>query len=129
MGYELFDDGFHLRLDRELPQKLMGAVPERVAQFLKQYNLTTKDIAHWLFHPGGIKILDYLENGFNLKPVQCHWARDVLSQNGNMSSATVLYVLKAFLDSRSARSGDKALMLGVGPGLTVELILFEWIEG
>lgn len=127
MGYDIFDDGFHLRLDRDLPQALAETAPRRVRDFLGRFNLQTNDVRHWLFHPGGVKILDFLEEILEIETAQAHWSRDVLSQIGNLSSASVLFVLKAFLESGVARAGDKVVMLGVGPGLTLELILFEWV--
>ena len=128
MGYDLLDDGFHLRLDRDLPRALVKVAPERVRGFLAEHNLQPEEISHWLFHPGGTKILDFLEATFALKQSQSHWARDILSSVGNLSSATILFVLKAFMESKVSKPGDKILMLGVGPGLTLELILFEWVE-
>lgn len=127
MGYDIFDDGFHLRLDRELPNALASEAPEQVRRFLAQYGMTHADINFWLFHPGGAKILDFLEETFSLRSEQARWSRDVLREVGNLSSATILFVLKAFFDSNVATRGDKVLMLGVGPGLTIELILFEWV--
>jgi alkylresorcinol/alkylpyrone synthase len=127
MGYDLLDDGFHLRLDRDLPRALIQVAPDRVRSFLDQYNLKPEQISHWLFHPGGTKILDFLEETFSLKQRQCYWAREILSTIGNLSSATVLFVLKAFIDSGVSKPRDKVIMLGVGPGLTLELILFEWM--
>lgn len=126
MGYDIFDDGFHLRLDRDLPHALALAAPARVAQFLHTHGLASRDVAHWLFHPGGVKILEFLEERLALAPEQSRWSRDVLGTVGNLSSATVLFVLKSFLDSAIASVGDYAVMMGIGPGLTLELILFRW---
>ncbi len=128
MGYDIFDDGFHLRLDRELPQALLEVAPERIKSFLAGHDLTPEQIPYWLFHPGGTKILDFLETNLSLKAHQSSWARQVLSTVGNLSSATVLFVLKEFLDSKIYKHQDKIMMVGVGPGLTLELILFEWVE-
>lgn len=125
MGYDTLDDGFHLRLDRELPYRLAELAPQRVSQFLAKHKLTLSEIEHWLFHPGGIKILDSLE-GALCAPHQAIWAREVLSEVGNLSSASVLFVLNRFLDSGVMKSGDNIVMLGVGPGLTIELILFQY---
>ena len=125
MGYDVQDDGFHLRLDRELPKALSEAAPERVTEFLSSEGLQATDIQHWLFHPGGIKILDILEQAFALRPEQAPWSRQILQQYGNISSATVLFVLEAFLQSGQLKAGDRALMVGVGPGLTLETVLFE----
>lgn len=128
MGYDLRDNGFHLRLDRELPQRLSEIAPSAVKGFLAQHNLSPGDIRYWLFHPGSIKILDFLEKSFDLDPSQASWSREILHNIGNLSSATVLFVLKSFLDSKVAKINDKILMIGIGPGLTIEMILFEWLE-
>ncbi len=128
MGYELLDDGFHLRLDRDLPRMLGSSAPERVQQFLQNHQLTTKDVRYWLFHPGGIKILNFLESAFGLAPEQARWSRDVLQSVGNLSSATVLFVLDSFLRAQVVKTGEYALMVGIGPGLTLELILFQQRE-
>lgn len=128
MGYDIFDDGFHLRLDRNLPQALTNSAPDIIRKFLLSYDLKDTDVPYWLFHPGGTRILDFLEAEFSLRPDQAYWARHILTNVGNLSSATVLFVLNEFIKSKVYRNGDKILMVGVGPGLTIELILFEWVE-
>lgn len=128
MGYDLLDDGFHLRLDRDLPRILGATAPDRVHQFLQKNALTSDKVKYWLFHPGGVKILNFLESAFTLSPEQAHWSRDVLQTVGNLSSATVLFVLDQFLRSRLIKLGEYALMVGIGPGLTLELILFQQRE-
>lgn len=127
MGYSLLDDGFHLLLDRSLPQKLVEIAPQVIESFLRENSLESKDIDNWLFHPGGVKILDFLENSLEIPYEKCKWAREILYSIGNVSSATVLFVLKRFLDESNLKRGDKVVLLGIGPGLTIELILFEWI--
>lgn len=128
MGYDLLDDGFHLLLEREIPSILAEYTKPVVAEFLAAQNLKGSDIKHWLFHPGGVKILDMLEAGLGLTRDQTWPAWHVLSKIGNLSSATVLFVLKEFLGATKLAHGDRAMMVGVGPGLTLELILFEWIH-
>lgn len=123
MGYDIKDDGSHLLLDKSLPQHLAKEVPSIVDSFLASQGLSRSDIPWWLFHPGGTKILASLQEVLGLGAERCRWAGDILHSVGNMSSATILFVLKAFLDSKSAQSGDKFLMIGVGPGLTVEVVL------
>lgn len=127
MGYDIEDNGFHLRLDRELPSYLSRRVPEIVREFLAGQKLNIEEVAWWLFHPGGVKILSFLEEVFALRPEQCHWSRDVLMNVGNLSSASILFVLEKFIDSSVYRSGDFALVMGIGPGLTVELILLQYL--
>lgn len=127
MGYSLLDDGFHLLLDKSLPQKLVEIAPQVIASFLQDNSLKSKDIDYWLFHPGGVKILDFLESSLNIPHEKCKWARETLYSIGNVSSSTVLFVLKNFLEEVNLKRGDKAVLLGIGPGLTIELILFEWV--
>lgn len=125
MGYDIFDDGFHLRLDRRLPSALVRAVPELVTGFLSSHGRYREEVGAWLFHPGGIKILDFLGETFSLEGEKCHWSYDVLREHGNMSSATILFVLEKFLSEKKLEQGELALVLGIGPGLTVEMILIE----
>jgi alkylresorcinol/alkylpyrone synthase len=125
MGYDIFDDGFHLKLDRSLPTRLAHEAPEVVQHFLKEHKLTKEDISYWLFHPGGIKILNFLLDVFEIEQEKCHWAFDVLREYGNMSSATILFVLQKFLAEKLLCPGEKAVVMGIGPGLTVELVLLE----
>jgi alkylresorcinol/alkylpyrone synthase len=124
MGYDLKNDGAHLRLLRELPMVLSEHAPELIRTFLGTYALGPADISSWLFHPGGVRILDNLESALNLKREQTHWAWDVLDTHGNMSSATILFVLESYL-KRQRQTGSYVLMLGIGPGLTIELLLFR----
>jgi alkylresorcinol/alkylpyrone synthase len=125
MGYDIFDDGTHLRLDREIPQALLKAAPRVIKQFLSERGLSEKEIAWWLFHPGGAKILSSLEELFGLTHESTKWAWESLRTHGNMSSASILFALKAFLEERCFERGDKMLMLGIGPGLTLQVNLFE----
>lgn len=128
MGYETHDDGFHLRLDRQLPARLADIAPRQVKHFLLSQGLTAEEIDHWLFHPGGVKILDSLERSLCKDRRSATWARDTLTEVGNLSSASVLFVLDRFLNAKVVKHGERILMLGVGPGLTLELILFEYVE-
>lgn len=123
MGYDLFDSGAHLRLDKELPKHLVETVPVLVDSFLWELGLTRKDIPWWLFHPGGTKILNLLAETLELRPEQCPWSSDVLREVGNLSSAAILFVLQRFLESGCAKREDLFLVVGVGPGLTIELVL------
>jgi alkylresorcinol/alkylpyrone synthase len=125
MGYGIEDDGAHLRLDRALPQALSQQAPPFVRTFLRDHGLRPEDIKFWLFHPGGVKVLAVLEEAFGIQRNSSRWAWEVLEQYGNMSSASILFVLDAFLKSKVAHPGDRICMLGVGPGLTIESILFE----
>ncbi|MCC6955112.1 MAG: type III polyketide synthase [Deltaproteobacteria bacterium] len=126
MGYQIRDDGAHLLLDRELPSALQGVFGEVVTRFLSENSVGAADIPWWVIHPGGVRILEGIASLLELRPEQYSWSYDILSSLGNVSSATVQFVLSESLQSKSLRPGDKLVMVGIGPGLTVELILFEY---
>lgn len=123
MGYEIQDRGARLRLDRELPARLVGVIPGIVDEFLASQGVSKANVPWWLFHPGGTKILSTLQAALGLGREQSVWAGEVLSEVGNLSSATILFVIDRFQKSGVSRPGEKALIVGIGPGLTVELIL------
>lgn len=77
-------------------------------------------IAHWAIHPGGRSILDKTEAKLGLTEAQLLPSRETLRTNGNMSSATILFVIKAILDGESTADGDRVCAMAFGPGLTVE---------
>lgn len=126
MGYDIEDDGAHLRLDRALPQALSQHAPPFLRAFLAEQELTPQDISWWLFHPGGVKVLAVLEDALGIQRLQSRWAWEVLERYGNMSSASILFVLDSFLQSNAAQPGENVCMLGVGPGLTIEAILMRY---
>jgi alkylresorcinol/alkylpyrone synthase len=128
MGYDLKDTGNHLRLSKLLPGYLTRLLPGAIGDFLKEQELTLKDIAWWLVHPGGIKILKNLEENFGITSQQMQFSYEVLQKYGNMSSATLLFVLNHFIDSKVYKDGDYALMLGIAPGMMAELILMQYRE-
>jgi alkylresorcinol/alkylpyrone synthase len=128
MGYDLRGDGNHLRLKKELPGELAKMAPELIRNFLRDNGVAPEGVANWLIHPGGVKILNLLEEEFELQPSQSQWAWRVLEKFGNMSSASILFVLDEFLKSKSYKFKDKILSIGIGPGLTLEQTLFEVSE-
>ncbi|MGO4784510.1 type III polyketide synthase [Cryobacterium sp. W22_MBD10_FK3] len=77
-------------------------------------------IAHWAIHPGGRSILDKTEAKLGLTEAQLLPSREVLRTNGNMSSATILFVMKEILDGAATADGDRVCAMAFGPGLTVE---------
>ena len=125
MGYDLQDDGSHLRLDRELPAVLSEYAPDVITSFLSQYGLGIDSVPHWLFHPGGVKVLEGVERSLGLSRECLRWSWESLKSNGNLSSASVLFVVESFLKAGQFQSGDHCLVFGVGPGLALELILLQ----
>jgi alkylresorcinol/alkylpyrone synthase len=125
MGYEIRDDGAHLLLSRNLPSALERGFIPIVEGFLTAHGLQIGDVPWWIVHPGGVKILESIAESLKLDEEQFHWSYGVLAQAGNMSSATIHFVLDAFMRERPYTAGDYTVVVGIGPGLTIELILMK----
>jgi predicted naringenin-chalcone synthase len=125
MGFELTNKGLKMVLDVEVPETIAAHFPDIIHPFLAQNNLTIEDIDHLIFHPGGKKIVQTVENLFAAAGKNIHDTKEVLRQFGNMSSATVLYVLERIMDSQPS-IGEKGVLLSFGPGFSAQRILIEF---
>ena len=125
MGFELTNLGLKMVLDIEVPETIATHFPLFIHPFLEKNNLTIQDIDHLIFHPGGKKIVQTVEDLFLSSGQNINDTKEVLKQYGNMSSATVLYVLERFLDKKP-KKGDKGLLLSFGPGFSAQMILIEF---
>ncbi len=126
MGVHLSDKGFQIRLATRVPKVLRDLVADLVTDFLHQVGLKKNNIRFWGIHPGGAKIVDYIEQSLNLQPQDLEYSRRVLRQYGNMSAATIFFVLADIMEHGQPQPGDYALLLAFGPGLTVEQSLLQW---
>ena len=125
MGFKLTNTGLQMILDETVPETISEHFPKIVHPFLKKNNLSIEEINHLIFHPGGRKIVQTVEELFGSLGKNIDDTREVLKQYGNMSSVTVLYVLERFLE-RNLPVGDKGLMLSFGPGFSAQSILLQW---
>jgi alkylresorcinol/alkylpyrone synthase len=125
MGFKLSDTGLQMVLDVEVPETIAAHFPDIIHPFLMKNGLEIKDIDHLIFHPGGKKIIQVVEDLFGNLGKNIDQTRDVLKKYGNMSSATVLYVLEQFMEDKP-KSGEKGLMLSFGPGFSAQRILLQW---
>jgi alkylresorcinol/alkylpyrone synthase len=123
MGWEVMDDGMRAIFSRDIPDlvtKRMGAVAR---DFLTRHDLSLGDIDRFVCHPGGMKVLDALEYIFDLQQGSMTDAREVLRHFGNMSAATVLFVLERVL--KRPEPWGRALMTSLGPGFTGAFLVLE----
>lgn len=125
MGFKLRNTGLEMVLDPSVPQTIADHFPNIIHPFLEKNDLTIEAIDHLIFHPGGKKILQTVEDLFGALGKNINDTKEVLRRYGNMSSATVLYVLERFMD-RKLPKGDKGIMLSFGPGFSAQRILLEW---
>ncbi len=125
MGFKLVDTGLQMILDKEVPQQIAKHFPAIVHPFLDKSNKTINDIDHLVFHPGGKKIVQTVEDLFGSLGKNIDDTKEVLKLYGNMSSATVLFVLERFMD-KNLPKGDLGLMLSFGPGFSAQRVLLEF---
>ena len=125
MGFKLTNTGLRMILDETVPETISAHFPKIVHPFLERNNSNIEQVNHLIFHPGGRKIVQTVQDLFGSLGKNIDDTREVLKQYGNMSSVTVLYVLERFLEKNIAK-GDKGLMLSLGPGISAQSILILW---
>lgn len=125
MGFDLTNDGLKMVLDPAVPQTIIDHFPKIIHPFLEKNNTNIEKVKHLIFHPGGKKIVNTVEDLFGNLGKNIDATKEVLRLFGNMSSATVLYVLERFLKDKPQK-GEQGLMLSFGPGFSAQQILLEW---
>ena len=125
MGFHLRNTGLQMILDKSVPDKNKEHFPAIIEPFLERNNIGIDDVDHLIFHPGGKKIVLTVEELFGAMGKNIDDTKEVLRLYGNMSSATVLYVLERFID-RNQEPGTVGLMLSFGPGFSAQRVLLKW---
>lgn len=125
MGFKLTNNGLKMVLDIEVPETIASHFEDIIHPFLEKNNLKIENIDHMIFHPGGKKIINKVESLFSELGKNINSTKEVLKQYGNMSSATVLYVLEQIMDE-NPQAGEKGLMLSFGPGFSAQRVLLQW---
>jgi len=125
MGFNLSNSGLQMILDIDVPDTIASHFPDIIHPFLIKNGLKIEDIDHLIFHPGGKKIIKVVEDLFADLGKNIDDTKEVLRLFGNMSSATVLYVLERFMDNKPAK-GEKGLMLSFGPGFSAQRVLLQF---
>lgn len=125
MGFDLTNSGLQMILDPEVPAMIEKHFMDLLLPFLKENESSIERLEHLIFHPGGRKIVQTVEDLFGALGKNIDDTREVLRLYGNMSSVTVLYVLERFL-SREIPEGEQGLLLSFGPGFSAQRVLVEW---
>jgi alkylresorcinol/alkylpyrone synthase len=129
MGWDVGSHGFKILLDPGVPQLVKDFFADDVRRFLSQHNLETSDIRSWISHPGGPKVLQALTSSLDLTDDALSVSRRQLAQVGNLSSASVLGILKQTIiehGDKMVKPSDHALMMAMGPGFCSEQLLCRW---
>jgi predicted naringenin-chalcone synthase len=120
MSWNIGDHGFVMNISTELPRLIHENLSGWLAAWLDRNGLAVSDVNSWAVHPGGPRIVEAVETAMGLRREQTQVSRDVLAAHGNMSSATVLFILKKLMEGGAK---PPCVMLGFGPGLVAEAAL------
>lgn len=128
MGFNLVNSGLKIVLDKEVPNAIEGHFEDIFLPFLKRNEFKIEDIHHYMFHPGGKKIInmvsDYISD-FGKDISESKW---VLNNHGNMSSATIMHIFERVTSNREIKDGELGYMLAFGPGFMAQSLLLKWVK-
>ncbi|MDT0651517.1 type III polyketide synthase [Autumnicola edwardsiae] len=125
MGFDLTNQGLQMILDQRVPETISEHFSDIIFPFLEKNNSSIEKVEHLIFHPGGKKIVQTVSDLFGTLGKNIDDTREVLRLYGNMSSATVLYVLQRFME-KDIPKGEQGIMLSFGPGFSAQRILLQW---
>lgn len=126
MGWDIGSTGFRIVLSASVPSLVTTYLGDDVAALLTDHDLKTRDVATWVCHPGGPKVLTAMEDALDLHDGELDFTWRSLAQVGNLSSASVLHVLADTLDSEQPEVGSPGVLLAMGPGFCSEVVLLRW---
>jgi alkylresorcinol/alkylpyrone synthase len=126
MSFTMTDHGFQMYLSSYVPELLAAQIEYFVDYLLDGASIPRSDIRFWGIHPGSSKIVDYIQTQLGLSDAQVECSHNILYNYGNMSSATILFVLEHIQRCNHPTNGDYGVLLAFGPGLTMEGMLIQW---
>lgn len=126
MGWDISETGFHIVLSPDVPKVIRENLAHDVDAFLSGFGLGRGDIASWIIHTGGPKVLEAVEETLELPAGALDISWSSLRQVGNLSSASVLVVLEDVLARRRGEPGTYSVLAAMGPGFCSELLLLRW---
>lgn len=125
MAWTIGDHGFEMVLSTYVPEIIEANLDRVMTPLFEKADISIGDVDYWGLHPGGRAIIDKVQNNLALSESQVKASRQVLANYGNMSSATIFFVLKQILENPEVTSGSTILGLAFGPGLTIESGIFR----
>lgn len=125
MGWDVKDDGLFVVFSKSIPTLIENWLKPNVMDFLSSHHLTPSDIKHFIAHPGGLKVLEAYIKALEFDDSMIQHSFQVLKEYGNMSSATVFYVLNRFMQD-NIQEGELGIVAALGPGFSSELLLVRW---
>ncbi|MBV8812438.1 MAG: type III polyketide synthase [Acidobacteriaceae bacterium] len=126
MGWDISEKGFKIVLSRDVPEVVLRNLGRDVDGFLADHGLTRSNIASWVIHTGGPKVLEATEKALELRNGALKASWDCLRKTGNLSSASVLFVLEEIMQNHRPPEGSWGILAAMGPGFCSELVLLKW---
>jgi len=126
LGWQLRSDCFRIVLTAELSDVVERNLGGSVTSFLAGHGLTVEEIGTWICHPGGPRVLDAAQKSLKLPDSAMALSRRSLADVGNLSSVSVLHILERAIATEPPPPGSLGLMIGLGPGVSAELVLMQW---
>ncbi len=126
MGWDVGSTGLKIVLGAEVPDLVEKYLADDVDGLLARHGLHTQDIARWICHPGGPKVIEAIQTVLGLTPDDLALTWRSLATIGNLSSASVLHVFRDTLAQRPAAAGEWGILMAMGPGFCAELVLLRW---
>ena len=126
MGWDVTSDGLKVVLSADVPRLVEAEIGSDVDRFLSDCGLTRAEIGSYVCHPGGPRVIQALQKALDLPDDALALTWESLRSLGNLSSASVLMVLRDTLGSRRPPKGTYGLMIAMGPGFCAELVLLRW---
>jgi alkylresorcinol/alkylpyrone synthase len=126
LGMDIGRGGLRIVLDAQVPVIVHQYIGDEIRSFLAAHSLRVEDVGAWVCHPGGPKVIEAIEAELGLPgdPLELTWRS--LDQIGNVSSSSVIHVLRDTLDKRSLTPGAPGILTAMGPGFCSELVLLQW---
>ena len=126
MGWDISEKGFNIVLSREVPDVVRDNLGPDVDSFLADQGLKRSDLKSWVLHTGGPRVLEATQESLGLPEEALSASWDCLARTGNLSSASVLFVLEEVMNNRRPAPGTLGLLAAMGPGFCSELVLLKW---
>jgi alkylresorcinol/alkylpyrone synthase len=127
MGWDVTNGGFKVLLSADIAGLAQSRVRPSLEAFLSRHELTIADIAHWLVHPGGPRVIQALQDGLGLPDEALTLSWESLAEAGNISSASVLMILDKFMKRFPyGKPGEYGVLMAMGPAFCAELVLLQW---
>jgi alkylresorcinol/alkylpyrone synthase len=126
MGWDVSEKGFRIVLSRDVPDVVLKNLGRDADEFLDEHGLSREDIKTWIIHTGGPKVLEATEAALGLSKDALKVSWECLRKTGNLSSASVLFVLEQVLRTQKPEPGSWGILAAMGPGFCSELVLLQW---